>query len=177
LSEFNPYEAYSNAYREYTEGSVFSESPLSLVVALYRRAIEATSQAIECVAARDIPGRTKAINKAFAILTELLLSLDHEKGGEISQTLKPLYCYLQGRLIEAHGKQAAAPLAEVKRLLETLLEGWSGALAQSKMAQSVVPPVCGLPEKRTDELAAGLFPYGGYLDEPAEMHSSTAYSF
>ena len=94
-----------NPYQAYTDGSIFSDSPLNLVVALYKGAIDATREAENALRARDILGRSKAINKAISILTELLVSLDHEKGGEISKNLERLYSYMQRQLLAAHARQ------------------------------------------------------------------------
>jgi flagellar protein FliS len=67
-----------NPYQAYADGSLFSGNPLNQVIALYQAAIDATNQAERALSARDIMGRGRAINKANAILTELLVSLDDE---------------------------------------------------------------------------------------------------
>lgn len=164
LSDYNPYQAY-------VEGSVSSQHPVRLVVALYEGALEATRNAGRCLESGDILGRSKAVNKALAILTELLVSLDYEKGGEISLSLKRLYGYMQTRLTEAHVRQAAGPFREVEKLLGTLIEGWSVA--------SENLPRAGDHETRenssTEEGQA--MPYGAYWSEPVEAVSGAAFSF
>ena len=115
---------YDELYKAYTDNNVLMASPMQLVVALYRGAIEAVEQARHALATEDIMGRSKFVCKAVDILGELLGSLDHEKGGEVSQRLASLYCYMQRRILEGHTRQADAPLAEVCSLLATLLEGW-----------------------------------------------------
>jgi hypothetical protein len=47
---------------------------------------------------------------------------------EYSNTLEELYDYMQQQLIRAHRDQSEAILQEVSRLLNTLLEGWLGAM-------------------------------------------------
>jgi flagellar protein FliS len=108
------YQSDPNLYQAYTEGRVFSENPLNLVVALYQGALDSARQAERCLASGDITGRSKAVNKALGIITELLVSLDHARGGEISQNLKRLYSYMQVRLLDAHAKQQAEPIVEVR---------------------------------------------------------------
>jgi len=166
-----------NPYQAYTDGSLFGGNPLNQVIALYQGAIDATHQAEAALSARDIMGRGKAINKVNAILTELLMSLDHERGGEISMNLSRLYCYMQTQLLKAHASQLAAPIIEVSSLLTTLLEGWRGAAntqtapkepaftADAAVKQSPVPP------------AYPSVPFeGGYSDDSA-ARSYNAYSF
>jgi flagellar secretion chaperone FliS len=115
------------ACQAYVEGTVLSGNPLEMVDALYEGAIEAVGRARNCLVSGDIWGRAKAISKAVKILTELLVSLDHSRGGEISQNLKRLYSYMQCRLLDAHTLKSEEHLNEVERLLQRILEGWRGA--------------------------------------------------
>jgi flagellar secretion chaperone FliS len=117
----------NDPYSAYIEGNVYSGNPVRLVIALYEGAIEAILAASDCLRSGDIAGRSQKINKAINILMELIASLDHEKGGEVSANLAALYSYLQKRLIEAHARQEAEPLQEAVALLSNLLEGWQGA--------------------------------------------------
>ncbi len=119
--------SFTDPYGAYVEGSVFGGNALGLVIALYEGTIHAIGRARQCLTTNDPWGRAKAISKAVELLTELLISLNHKEGGEISANLKRLYSYMQCRLLEAHAQKAAAPMDEVERLLETMLEGWRGA--------------------------------------------------
>ncbi len=123
--------SFSDPYGAYVEGSVFSGNPVGLVVALYEGTIQAIGRARQCLSNNDPWGRAKAISKAVEILTELLMSLNHKEGGEISSNLKRLYSYMQCRLLEAHAQKTKAPMDEVERLLETMLEGWRGAVEKT----------------------------------------------
>jgi flagellar protein FliS len=168
-----------NPYQAYTDGSIFSDSPLNLVVALYEGALDSTRQAESAVRGRDIPGRTKAINKAISILTELLVSLDSERGGEIAQNLSRLYCYMQQRLLTAHIKQATEPLVEVSNLLTTLLEGWREASkAQTGSSQRAhYTPESVIRQLPPDGYGSAPI-YGGYMDDGMSGYGgSNAYSF
>ena len=175
MTETNPYNAY-------TEDAILNSGGVGLVVALYEGAIESCIVARNCLASRDIPGRTKAINRIINILTELLRTLNDEKGGEISHNLRRLYVYIQGRVTEAHMHQQASPLEEVERLLSTLLEGWRGAktscnAVSSVSATSVVLPVYQATSAGHD---AGYSPTAteyGYVPEIAEYATGSAYSF
>jgi flagellar protein FliS len=190
----------SNPYQAYTEGSVFNDQPLRLVVALYEGALDATRQAVSCLQARDIWGRGKAINKGIAILSELLVSLDEQKGGEIAGNLKRLYLYMQRRLIEAHSRQAAPPLLEVEKLLETMLEGWREAASNGNVQEidsldevgsldahgreaygpdvhSQDLPHLGLATSRAASQPAEAQLYADYLGQDTEMPAGSVFSF
>ena len=159
----------NNPYQAYADGSVLNQEPLHLVVALYEGALEATQTAGRCLKTGDIQGRSKAINKAISLLTELLASLDQEKGGEVGANLKRLYGYMQCRLLEAHAKRLAQPLKEVEGLLETLLDGWRHIARQGTAATALLP----LREVTSEAEQEGAL-YGEYFSERLEELSSTA---
>ncbi len=116
-------------YANYRQTEVLSADPVMLVSILYRAAIDAIGAARRHLQGGAIRERSRQITKAAEIINELMLSLNHEQGGEISRTLGGLYAYMQSRLIEANTRQADAPLAEVQDLLSTLLEAWRGIRA------------------------------------------------
>jgi flagellar protein FliS len=109
----------------YLEHEVRSADPAKLVRMLYRAAIDAISAARGHLRAGAIRPRSRQIDKALQILHELLHSLDRDAGGQIARSLASLYVYMTNRLIEANATQTDAPMAEVERLLGTLLEAWS----------------------------------------------------
>jgi flagellar protein FliS len=115
---------HDDPYQAYLNNNVATGNPVGLVTALYEGAIKAVQEARHCLETEEIWGRSKAISKAVDILTELILSLDHEKGGDLSKQLQELYGYMQHRLLTAHGNQEDEPMAEVVSLLTNLLDGW-----------------------------------------------------
>jgi flagellar protein FliS len=62
--------------------------------------------------------------KAQDIISELMVSLDFEKGGEIAKNLFSLYLYANRQLFEANIKKDMRLLAEVKRILSELRGAW-----------------------------------------------------
>jgi flagellar protein FliS len=130
---------------QYLEEEVTSADPVKLVRMLYRAAIEATVSAREHLRNGRIRERSRAISKALAIVHELLRSLDREHGGEVAESLAKLYGYISERLIEANARQSDPPLAEVERLLTTLLEGWSSISAETN-AGTLGEPISDISE-------------------------------
>jgi flagellar protein FliS len=114
----------SSVRNSYLESKILSADAVELVQILYQSALEAVENARRSLKQGEIAARSKQIGRACAILTELTVSLDHNAGGDLSHTLSDLYDYMQRRLIEANFKQIEPPLAEVSKLLATLLEGW-----------------------------------------------------
>ena len=97
---------------------------------LYVKAISEVREARHQLAEGNIAARSKAISKAFAVISELDGSLNMEAGGELSTRLRALYGYCLVRLLDANLHQTDEPLAEVLGLLSTLSEGWQ-AIAKS----------------------------------------------
>ena len=141
-----------NANDAYLESRVFSADGVELVRMLYQAATAAVEDARRHLAEKDIAMRSKKINKALRILTELATSLDHERGGELSHRLAGLYDYMSRRLIEGNMRQEDQPLEEVLGLLRTLLEGWTGI-------QSTAAPAA--RENRWEEVVPESLPQPG----------------
>lgn len=130
-------------YENYLKDEVLSADPVKLVIILYRAAMEAVAAARKHLATGAIRERSREINRAFEMIGELRSSLNHEAGGEISGRLAGLYVYMQQRLLEANCKQVDPPLAEVERLLSTLLEGWYSVRTETPgRSEQYVPLSC-----------------------------------
>ena len=114
----------TNTYQSYQDEEVLAANPVRLVQLLYRSGLDSIGAARRNLSRGDIRARSRAISKAMTIVTELSLSLDHEKGGDLSRNLADLYGYIQNLLIQANIQQADSPLEEAERLLETLDEAW-----------------------------------------------------
>ena len=117
---------WRDAHDAYLESRIETANPIELVRLLYQGATAAVTEARRHLAAGDIGARSRAITRAYAILTELSASLDHRAGGDLSLRLTGLYDYMQRRLLEGNFQQADPPLAEVLGLLTTLGEAWDG---------------------------------------------------
>ena len=108
----------------YFEQMILSASPMELVRLTYEQAILCVRDAREHLRQKKVGERSKAIMKAYALVTELLTSLDEEKAPAMSAKLRNLYLYVQGLLLRANCEQIEEPLAEAQLLLGTLAEAW-----------------------------------------------------
>src|SRR5574344_3005080 len=88
---------YNQAYNAYKSTNVRTASQGHLVVLLYEEAVRQLSAASALfeqdgsVKASNIEKYNNCLQKAQAIITELQVSLDMEKGGEIAKNLMSLY--------------------------------------------------------------------------------------
>ena len=124
-----------NRQKEYMAVRINTASPMELVRILYEGAVQSVHEAIRALHSGDILARGEAINKAIEVVAELRVSLRLDVKDEYSNTLAELYGYIQRQLIRAHATQSESLLQEVVRLLNTLLEGWSGAMEKSSISQ------------------------------------------
>ena len=122
----------TSPYEMYVENSVATATPLELVSMLYRSAIDAVSDARRCLARGDIAGRVAPVNRAFDAVAELSLSLDFERGGDVSRNLAELYGYISHKLVMGHTTQSDECFAEAGRLLGTLEEAWKEIAAGAR---------------------------------------------
>jgi flagellar protein FliS len=114
------------AEKAYLETEVSQADPVALVCLLHRAALSAVGKARIHLRQKEIGARSRQITRAMETLAELVVALDHERGGELARRLIELYDYMGRRLQEANFHQTEPPLVEVERLLGTLLEGWDG---------------------------------------------------
>ena len=127
----------ANSPNPYLQAEVLSADPIKLVQLLYRGAIDNVVTARRHLAAGEIRQRSKSITKAWEILLELIRSLDHSHGGDLSKNLASLYTYMQKRLMEANSQQSDRQLQEVEALLTTLLDGWQQVTAHHSPAPAL----------------------------------------
>ena len=112
----------SFAHSAYQQGQVAASSPLRIIALLYDGAIGFCKQAERHFS--DPSTRGNALGRAHAIVSELLVALDLEKGGEIAASLDGLYRYVLDALIRANIEGERKALGSAIEVLETLAEGW-----------------------------------------------------
>lgn len=108
----------------YLENMVRTASPAKLIEMLYQRAVELLKEAEKLIEDKEYMKANENLKKAQDIVTELNLSLDMEKGGQIAQNLRALYNYMFRRLIDANVKKDIEAAREVREMLEELLDAW-----------------------------------------------------
>jgi flagellar secretion chaperone FliS len=114
--------------KEYISSRVASATPVELTRMLFEGAVQAVQEAIAANGAGDIHARGNAVTRAVQILGELRFSLRRDVAPQYCDTLSGLYGYLQNRLIQGHAGKSESMLREVLQLIQTLLDGWSGAM-------------------------------------------------
>ena len=99
-------------------------SPHQLITMLLDGAIERVTSAVGAMERGEIGATGESIGKAISIVDNLRVSLDQQKGGQISENLASLYEYMTRRLLEANATKDTAMLAEVASLLKEIKVAW-----------------------------------------------------
>ena len=121
---------YSNAYNAYQKTNVNTASQGRLVVLLYDGIIKQLTLAgtfIEPdgkIKPKNIEQFGICIQKAQAIITELQVSLDMERGGEIARNLMSLYVFFNEELLAANINHNKEKLDFVLKMVKDLAESW-----------------------------------------------------
>lgn len=113
---------YARAHSAYTQGQVVASSPVRIIVLLYDGAIRFCRQSQQRFS--DPAVRGHGLGRAHAIVSELMIVLDHDQGGEIAARLESLYRYVLDALIRANVKGDARALDSAIGVLEELAQGW-----------------------------------------------------
>lgn len=121
---------YQNAYNAYQKTNINTASQGKLVVLLYEGAVKQLSLAVNYFEAdgRILPNNIEkfgnAIQKAEAIISELEVSLDMKKGGEIAKNLMSLYLYFNEELVQANINKDKNRILTILGMLKDLTESW-----------------------------------------------------
>lgn len=121
------------AYNAYKQNSVTTASPGELTLMLYNGCIKFIHQGKKAIEAKDIQNRNKNIQKAQAIISELMLTLNMDI--PISKEMYSLYEYMNRRLIEANIRNDVAAIAEVESLIIEFRDTWKEVIKINRQKQ------------------------------------------
>ncbi len=104
-----------------------------MIIMLYDEALKHLDIGKEILSAEsgDLESAHKAIVKAQDIITELMVSLDFDKGGDIAKTLFNLYMFFNKQLMEANVKKDPSVLTSIRGLLSELRSAWAEIIVNS----------------------------------------------
>jgi flagellar protein FliS len=123
--------AGNSAQEAYKATQVQTAGQGKLIVMLYDGAIRFCRQAVESIKKKKYDSANTEIVRAEDIVTELLLALDYDQGGEVAKKLASLYVYFNQQLLEANITKTIEPLEIVIKLMSDLRESWEKIAAKS----------------------------------------------
>jgi len=113
-----------NPYNQYKQTQITTANQGKLIVMLYDGAIKFLTIALDNIEPKKYDVVNTNIIKAQDIITELLLSLNMDEGGEISRNLFSLYMYFKKQLLEANIKKDPQTITHILKLLRDLRDAW-----------------------------------------------------
>ena len=113
------------APQNYQQNAVLTATPGKLVVMLYDGAGRFLRQAAAAMRDDQLQRSYTTLQRAQAIINELLVTLDHERGGEIASSLQGLYIFCNRHLVEARSEGDPDKIDTVVELLGELRDAWA----------------------------------------------------
>lgn len=117
--------SYATHAAQYQEVAVRSASPGQLVVMLYDHLLVSLRRTRLAIEHPDVERRGAALDRARTALSELLVTLDHERGGEVAQQLSGVYTFLLGELVDAGVRPDLARLDRVLAIVADLRDAFA----------------------------------------------------
>ncbi|MDR3303778.1 MAG: flagellar export chaperone FliS [Treponema sp.] len=126
--------AYSNALSAYRSTKVTTAGQGQLIIMLYDEVIKNLDQGLHLMRLSNIgrkrdPAKieqiSKAILKAQEIITELIVSLDFDQGGDIAKSLFSLYTWFNQELLGGNIDKNPQRITAVREMVGDLRGAWS----------------------------------------------------
>ena len=110
----------------YREIQIKTANQIRLIIMLYDGAIRRLNLALDCFSERH--KRYDQINThlvaAQDIVSELMASLDFDRGSTIAKNLFSIYGFMSRQMLEGNIRKDPEPLRDVRRLLIELRDAW-----------------------------------------------------
>jgi len=127
--------AMNHALNTYQKTAVETADPLQLIILCYDTAIRDLKEAREMHEKHDMDGAYRKIRHAQDIVTELLVGLDYERGGDIAKNLNRLYNFILRRLMGINSREDTAIYGHLIKILSELKSAWD----EIKLRQHDIP--------------------------------------
>jgi flagellar protein FliS len=131
--------ANTSALSAYRQTRIKTASQGQLIIMLYDGVVNSLDHALDLLHRKSefrkdpskIEEMGKAIIKAQEIITELMVSLDFEKGGKIADNLFALYTWFNKELLEAHVASDEARILMVRNSFIDIRKSWVEIIARN----------------------------------------------
>lgn len=114
----------AQALNIYHRTAIQTADPLQLIILCYDGVISDLNQAKELHERHEMNDAYERIRHAQDIITELLIGLDYERGGNIARNLNSIYNFVLRQLIGINSRKDASIYDDLVRILSNLRDGW-----------------------------------------------------
>jgi len=133
----------------YRVNQIQMASKEQLLIITYDIGIRACNSAEKAIDVGDVEQINSNLQRAQAVIRELMVTLNVEQGGAVAESLMKLYDYMYYQLVDANVRKEAAPVVMVRQMLEELKNTWVQAITKlkaesvDKKVATVAPPTGG----------------------------------
>lgn len=113
---------------DYKAMQIRSARPEQLILMLYDGALRFLRLAIKGLDEKNIEESHNNLIRTQNILTELIASLNFDKGGEIANNLFRIYEYMHHSLVQANIRKEPEPARAIYDQLKKLRDSWAEAM-------------------------------------------------
>lgn|SRR5690349_11191275 len=117
--------SYTRQATRYRETEVLTATPGQLVVLLYDHLLLSLRRARTAMETNDRDLQSESLEKSRNVLTELLVTLDRERGGDVAANLSALYSFLLGELVQVGIRSDVMRLDRVARMIAELRDAFA----------------------------------------------------
>ena len=125
--------AIHNPYAAYQNNSVNTSTPGELTLMLYNGCLKFIEQAKRAMVAEQIEDKNTAIQKAQAIISELMITLDTTI--PVAENMLVLYEFANSRLIDGNIKNDPALLDEASDIIREFRDTWKQVIQINRQKQ------------------------------------------
>jgi flagellar protein FliS len=124
----------------YTQAQAETATPERLMVLLFDAALRHMNKGAAELQAGRASDAEPSLTRAGEIVTELLCTLDPERGGaDLCDTLGDVYKFVNARLVEANLHRDPTKAMEAARVFAPIADGFREAVARLAAQQHVSP--------------------------------------
>lgn len=114
-----------NPYGEYKRNEISTASQNKLILMLYDGAIKHLKLAEHAIEEKDIENKNEHLKKAQDIISEFMVTLNFEQGGEVAESLYLMYDYMYNKLIKSNINNDIDGVVEIRKQLQELRSTWA----------------------------------------------------
>jgi flagellar protein FliS len=125
--------AINNPYAIYQNNTVNTSTPGELTLMLYNGCLKFILQAKRAIDTGNIEEKNKSVQKAQAIISELMLTLDSTY--PVAQNMLVLYEFANSRLVEGNIKNDSALFDEASAIITEFRDTWKQVIQINRQKQ------------------------------------------
>lgn len=122
--------SYASQTASYREMEIQAASPEKLLVLVFEQLVVQLDRARIAMERKEVELRVVSLRRARDLVTELLGTLDVDKGGKVADELQELYVYMLYELVDVGSRGDLRTMGKLVNIAKQLRDGFVGAADQ-----------------------------------------------